>query len=85
MNPANHHGSSCEKTQIIQIASYKIFVRQILEIFCYNKRRSSCRSSNTILNCQITYKYALSVLPSKPLQTKLVHIYGLSKKWDQKS
>ena len=36
-----------------------------------------------ILNCQITYKHALSVLPSKPLQTKLVHIYGLSKKWDQ--
>ena len=79
---ANHCGSSCEKNTI-QIASYKIFVRQILEIFCQNKHRSSRRSSSTKLNCLITYKHALSVLPSKHLQTKLVHIYGLSKKWDQ--
>jgi hypothetical protein len=28
-------------------------------------------SSNTIPNCLITYKLALSVLDSKPLQTKL--------------
>lgn len=82
---ANQCGSSCEKTQIIQIqaASNKISVRQILEILCQNKHGHSRRSSNSILNCLITYKHALSVLPSKPLQTKLVHIYGLSKKWDQ--